>query len=77
MNFRDSVEVLLGRGGIQVSGPEQLARVARELLMRPDEVVRLGKMAKDAVQKVSGASKRNADQLLELLRAPRPGRDAS
>jgi 3-deoxy-D-manno-octulosonic-acid transferase len=72
MNFRDSVEVLLGRGGIQVSSPEQLARVAKELLLRPDELVRLGQMAKDAVQKVSGASQRNAVQLLELLRRPNP-----
>ncbi|MCB0780614.1 MAG: hypothetical protein KDC03_14025, partial [Flavobacteriales bacterium] len=37
-NFRDSVEVLLGRGGIQVTSVEQLERVGRELLARPDEL---------------------------------------
>jgi 3-deoxy-D-manno-octulosonic-acid transferase len=69
MNFRDSVEVLLGRGGIQVKSPDQLEKVARELLSRPDEIERLGAMAKEAVRKVRGASKRNAEELLALIRA--------
>jgi 3-deoxy-D-manno-octulosonic-acid transferase len=68
MNFRDSVEVLLGRGGIQVQTPEQLEEIGRELLQRPDEISRLGEMAKAAVQKVSGASRRNAEALAGLLK---------
>jgi 3-deoxy-D-manno-octulosonic-acid transferase len=67
MNFRDSVEVLLGRGGIQVQTPSQLERVGRELLSRPDEISRLGTMAMEAVRRVSGASRRNAEELLALL----------
>lgn len=66
-NFRDSVEVLLGRGGIQVASPEQLERVASELLTRPDEVERLGEMAAEAVHRVRGASARNAEALLALV----------
>ncbi|MBI4815321.1 MAG: 3-deoxy-D-manno-octulosonic acid transferase [Deltaproteobacteria bacterium] len=66
-NFRDSVEVLVGRGGIQVANPEALARVARELLLRPDEIDRLGEMARVAVSKARGASKRNADELIRLI----------
>ena len=68
MNFRDSVEVLLGRGGIQVQSPQQLERVLRELIGRPEEIVQLGEMAKIAVQKVRGASLRNAELLLALAR---------
>jgi 3-deoxy-D-manno-octulosonic-acid transferase len=67
MNFRDSVEVLLGRGGIQVQSPEQLEQLARELLAKPEECARLGAMAQAAVQKVSGASARNAEALVELV----------
>ena len=69
MNFRDSVEVLLGRGGIQVKTPDQLEKVGRELLSRPEEIEHLGEMAKEAVKKARGASRRNAELLLELVRS--------
>lgn len=72
-NFRDSVEVLIGRGGIQVSTPEQLARVGAELLERPEELERLGAMARAAVQKVRGASRANAEALLALAGVTGPG----
>jgi 3-deoxy-D-manno-octulosonic-acid transferase len=68
MNFRDSVEVLLGRGGIQVKTPDQLEKVGRELLSRPEEIEHLGEMAREAVKKARGASRRNAELLLELVR---------
>jgi 3-deoxy-D-manno-octulosonic-acid transferase len=71
MNFRDSVEVLLGRGGIQVQTAEQLEQLARELLAKPEECVRLGAMAQAAVQKVSGASARNAEALVDLVQRGR------
>lgn len=69
MNFRDSVEVLLGRGGIQVKTPDQLEKVGRELLSRPEEIEHLGEMAREAVKKARGASRRNAELLLELVRS--------
>ncbi len=68
MNFRDSVEVLLGRGGIQVATPDQLEKVGKELLSRPEEIEHLGAMAREAVKKARGASRRNAEFLLELVR---------
>jgi len=66
-NFRDSVEILQGRGGIQVGDAGQLARVGQELLGQPEELKRLGEMAKSSVAKVRGASQRNADYILSLL----------
>ncbi|MFO0725431.1 MAG: glycosyltransferase N-terminal domain-containing protein [Myxococcota bacterium] len=66
-NFRDSVEVLMGRGGIQVASPDRLGALSVDLLMRPDEIARLGEMARAAVVKVSGASERNAEALERLL----------
>lgn len=66
-NFRDSVEVLVGRGGIQVPSVEQLQRVVNDLLRRPAELERLGDMARVAVEKVRGASARNAVCLLDLV----------
>ena len=66
-SFKDSVQVLVGRGGIQVATPEQLLKVARELLSRPDEILRLGAMAREAVGAVRGASARNVDHMLRAL----------
>lgn len=77
-NFHDSVQVLVGRGGIQVKDAEHLHRVVHDLLARPDRILELGSMARAAVSAVRGAGQRNVDQLLRLLdeRRPRGGRSA-
>ena len=67
-NFRDSVQVLVGRGGIQVNDSEHLYRVLVDLLSQPDELRSLGAMAQAAVRGVSGASARNVDCLVALLK---------
>jgi 3-deoxy-D-manno-octulosonic-acid transferase len=66
-NFKDSVQVLQGRGGIQVGTPEQLFKVADELLSRPDQLEELGTLARRAVSATRGASARNVDHLLAAL----------
>ena len=66
-NFHDSVQVLLGRGGIQVADGDQLYRVLSELLGRPDVIANLGNMAAQSVRQVSGASQRNVDLVARLL----------
>ncbi len=66
-NFKDSVQVLQGRGGIQVANPDQLLRVADELLSRPDQIDELGQMARRSVSAIRGASARNVDHLLSVL----------
>jgi 3-deoxy-D-manno-octulosonic-acid transferase len=66
-NFKDSVQVLQGRGGLQVQTPEQLFRVADELLSRPDQLAELGALARRAVTAIRGASARNVDHLLATL----------
>jgi 3-deoxy-D-manno-octulosonic-acid transferase len=71
-NFHDSVQVLVGRGGIQVNDPDHLQRVLSDLLARPDTVASLGELAQAAVRQVSGASKRNVDHLERLLGGKRP-----
>ncbi len=68
-NFHDSVQVLVGRGGIQVNDPDHLYRVLSELLARPEAVASLGDRAQDAVRQVSGASQRNVDHMERLLAA--------
>lgn len=77
-NFHDSVQVLVGRGGIQVNDPDHLHRVVNELLSRPEKIASLGELAKGAVRQISGASERNVQQLVRLLppdqsRRPRGG----
>jgi 3-deoxy-D-manno-octulosonic-acid transferase len=66
-NFHDSVQVLVGRGGIQVGDPEQLYRVLDELLGRPEKLVELGELASGAVGAVRGASARNVEHMARLL----------
>ncbi len=68
-NFHDSVQVLVGRGGIQVNDAEHLFRVLSELLSRPDTLASLGELAQAAVRQVSGASDRNVEHLERLLSA--------
>ncbi len=66
-NFKDSVQVLQGRGGLQVGTPEQLLKVADELLSRPDQVEELGVLARRSVTAIRGASARNVDHMLSIL----------
>lgn len=66
-NFHDSVQVLVGRGGIQVKDADHLARVMTDLLQRPDSVESLGVLASNAVRQISGASDRNVDALAALV----------
>jgi len=66
-NFKDSVQVLVGRGGIQVTTPEQLGKVVAELLSRPEKIAALGELARQAVGAIRGASARNVEHMLRLL----------
>ncbi|HET7826023.1 MAG TPA: 3-deoxy-D-manno-octulosonic acid transferase [Anaeromyxobacter sp.] len=66
-NFKDSVQVLQGRGGLQVATPEQLLKVADELLSRPDQLEELGALARSSVTAIRGASARNVDHMLSIL----------
>jgi len=66
-NFQDSVQVLVGRGGLQVKDPVALLRLMRDLLVRPDEIRKLGELAREAVSSVRGASARDARLIAELL----------
>jgi 3-deoxy-D-manno-octulosonic-acid transferase len=66
-NFHDSVQVLVGRGGIQVKDAEQLARVIAELLARPESLASLGTLASSVVRQISGASDRNVEAMARLV----------
>src|SRR2546428_10231650 len=66
-NFQDSVQVLVGRGGLQVKDPLALLRLMRDLLARPEEIRKLGELAREAVSSVRGASARDARLIAELL----------
>jgi 3-deoxy-D-manno-octulosonic-acid transferase len=68
-NFHDSVQVLVGRGGIQVKDEEHLVRVMSDLLGRPESIDSLGTLARNAVRQISGASDRNVDALAALVAA--------
>lgn len=66
-NFPDSVQVLLGRGGLQVATPAKLGEVLLELLGRPTYREELGAMARVQVQRARGAARRNATEILSHL----------
>lgn len=71
-NFHDSVQVLVGRGGIQVKDEHHLHQVMDELLRRPGDLKELGDMALGTVRQVSGASARNAERMASLLEGSGP-----
>jgi 3-deoxy-D-manno-octulosonic-acid transferase len=75
-NFKDSLQVLVGRGGIQVATPEQLLKVAQELLARPEKIAELGELARLAVSQIRGASGRNVDHMMRILPRGKPALEA-
>jgi len=66
-NFQDSVNVLVGRGGLQVKDAAALLRLLRDLFARPEEIRTLGQLAREAVSAVRGASARDASLIAKLL----------
>ncbi len=71
-NFHDSVQVLVGRGGIQVNDTRHLLRVILELFEKPEALHQLGQMARQTVEQISGASDRNVAAMRVLLAHLRP-----
>jgi 3-deoxy-D-manno-octulosonic-acid transferase len=69
-NFRDSVQVLEGHGGVQVQDAEELFKRLSELLNQPNHLQRLGEQARATVSQISGASQRNVDHLANLFPSP-------
>lgn len=76
-NFHDSVQVLIGRGGIQVNDASHLRTVTHDLLAQPEKLIELGELAKGAVSSVSGASVRDAALIAGLLPPPAAGSRAA
>jgi 3-deoxy-D-manno-octulosonic-acid transferase len=71
-NVEDSVQVLLGRGGLQISTPEQLERIIDELLSSPVRAQELGIKAARQARSVQGASLKNAELILETATQRHP-----
>ena len=66
-NFADSVQVLLGRGGIQVASPDQLERILKDLLEREPRRRELGELARAQALSSRGAAQRNAELIARIL----------
>lgn len=66
-NFRDSVQVLAGQGGIQVKDAEELFQQVSELLAQPERMAQLGAQARAVVGQISGASQRNVEHMARLF----------
>lgn len=73
-NFHDSVQLLVGRGAIQVNDEKHLETVAKDLLGRPQKLLELGQLAKQVVSSVRGASARDAEHIVSLLPSDDGGR---
>jgi len=70
-NFRDSVQVLNGHGGLQVQDAEELFSQVSTLLEQPAQLQALGEQARATVSQISGASQRNVAHMASLF-APNP-----
>ena len=71
-NFKGSVRVLVGRGGIQVPDTTRLQKVLADLLSRPEEIDKLGKLAREAVTTVQGASQACAEAIVAAAQKEKP-----
>lgn len=67
-NFRDSVAVLEGNGGLQVMDADALHAALEGLLAKPEHLRALGAKAEATVRRISGASERNAEAMAALPR---------
>jgi 3-deoxy-D-manno-octulosonic-acid transferase len=70
-NFADSVRVLFGRGGIPVANKNRLVQTLQDLLRQPEEIAKLGELARQTVTSVQGASRINANEIVGLIALPR------
>ncbi|MBU0478352.1 3-deoxy-D-manno-octulosonic acid transferase [bacterium] len=67
-NFTESAKLLLEcKGAIQISDEAELAACLLKLILNPEYAEQIGKIAKEAVQKNKGASKRNLEVISRFL----------
>lgn len=66
-NFADSMQVLLGRGGLQVRTWQQLEALLQALLAQPAQCAQLGQIAQQQVRSIQGAAKRNATLIYQAI----------
>jgi len=66
-NFRDIMRVFQRRNAVRVVNPVELPLVLMELISNPAERAALGRRAAETLESQTGASKRTADALQELL----------
>ncbi|NVI98124.1 3-deoxy-D-manno-octulosonic acid transferase [Myxococcus sp. AM009] len=71
-NFRDSVALLTGQGGLQVQDAAALELALVSLLESPARLASLGAQALETVGRLSGASERNAEAMTTLFPHGRP-----
>ena len=72
-NFEEEARLLAeSGGGIQIERPEDLAPVLEKLLSDPEEILKRGTLAAEAVQQKKGAVKRNLDLIQSLLEKGNP-----
>jgi 3-deoxy-D-manno-octulosonic-acid transferase len=72
-NFEEEARLLAeSGGGIQIERPEDLTPALEQLLSDPEEIVRRGALAAEAVQLQKGAVNRNLDLIQSLLEKGNP-----
>ena len=69
-NVLDSVQLLLGTGGIQVENATRLKQVLLDLLKNDSLRHELGERAKDRIYQARGAAERNSTVILESFNEP-------
>lgn len=77
-NFRDAVNALCEGGGLVVaSTPEEAAGAAARLLADREAAARLAKRGREVILSRQGSTRRHAEMLLRVLRAPERLREAA
>jgi len=66
-NFVEAVELLVGRGGLQVDDYGILEQTLNQLLDSPERAVETGNLAAEAVAGQQGAARRCAEAIVGCL----------
>ena len=66
-NFKAEATLLHGRGGLQQNSLAQMTETIKKLFAGEEELKKLGAMAKNTVDKNTGAAAKNCEELAALL----------
>lgn len=74
-NFRDMVALFQSRNAVRIATPDDLSQIFLDLIAHPEERRSLGRNAAETAQSETGATRKTAEALLNLIHSRTDARD--